>query len=427
MDSIESFKNQAGELDRLDTLSAFRYHFAPQDEQIIYLDGNSLGKLPIRTNALLHKVVTEQWGQRMIRSWNENWMGLSQRLSSKIARIIGAEPDEVFVGDNTSANFYKLAFAALKFQKERNKIVSDNLNFPSDLYLLQGLVSHHFADHHINMMLSDDGISINTKKIEEILDHKTALLTLSHVVFKSAFMYDMGIVNELAHKYNTLVLWDLSHSGGSVPVRLNETNADMAVGCTYKYLNGGPGAPAYLYVRKDLQEKLFNPIQGWFGHNEPFAFNLDYKARRSIERFAVGTPGILSMAAMEPGLDLILEAGIENLRLKSMAQSTFMQQMIYSHLITLGFSFASPEETQHRGSHLSLQHCEGYRISKAMISPKDGSPIIIPDFRPPNNIRLGIAPLYNTFTELFETVIRMRTIVVEEQYKLYNETVEEVT
>lgn len=416
--NIESYYQKALEFDKNDSLASFRNQFESHDD--IYLDGNSLGKLPKKTIELTTDIIQNQWGKRLIRSWNEHWMELPNKIAAKIAKIVGARADEIFVGESTSINFYKLAFAALNFDTSRTKIISDSLNFPTDLYILQGLIAQQFKNNSLKILNSKDEISITEEQIAAELDQNTAFLTLSHVVFKSAFMYDIKKINELAHEQNAFVIWDLSHAAGAVPINLNESNADMAVGCTYKYLNGGPGSPAFLYVRKDLQEKLINPIWAWFSHQKPFDFSLNYEAKNSIQRFSTGTPSVLSLAATEPGLDLIIEAGISNLRQKSALQSEFLLEIIQNCLVPLGFTIASPLDLHQRGSHISIQHTEGYRINRAMIEPFDSSKPIIPDFRPPNNIRLGIAPLYNTFQELYETVVRIKQIVEEKQFEKYS-------
>ena len=409
---------KAKALDQADELARFRGYFFNQ-EKLIYLDGNSLGQLPLKTNERMSQLVAEQWGERLIRGWNEHWMALPSRRSAKIASLVGARPDEIFVGDSTSLNLYKLAFAALAVQKGRTKVVSDNLNFPTDLYVLQGLIQQQFQQHRLELIQSHDGISIGEEQIEQLLDEETALLTLSHVAFKSAFMHDMTKVNQIAHKKGALVIWDLSHAAGAVDLALNASGADMAVGCTYKYINGGPGASAFLYVRKDLQKKLINPVTSWFGHDKPFDFDLQFDAADDMRKFGVGTPQVLSMAAMEPGLDLLLEAGMSALRAKSVQLSNFMLEMIQQELIPLGFSVASPLEAEKRGSHISIQHAEAYRINRAMIEPNDGSKSIIPDFRPPDNIRMGFAPLYNRFEEMIETVQRIKTIIQSYEFERF--------
>ncbi len=416
---LEKYKQEARELDKNDKLAHFRNQFEIGEE--IYLDGNSLGRLPKKTLELSINLIQNQWGKRLIRSWNEHWIVLPNKVSAKIAQIVGAKPDEIFVGDSTSVNFYKLAFATLNFQNDKSKIITDSLNFPTDIYVLQGLIEQQFKNHTLTILTSEDDMSISKEAIEQALDKNTALLTLSHVVFKSAYKYDMQKINDLAHQNGALVLWDLSHSAGAVPVNLNESSADMAVGCTYKYLNGGPGAPAFLYVKRELQEKLSNPIWAWFSHQKPFDFTLDYTAKNDVQRFAAGTPSVLSLAAIEAGLDVMIEAGMPNLREKSVAQSSFLIELVQNLLEPLGFSIASPLDADARGSHISIQHQEGYRINRAMIEPADGSPSIIPDFRPPNNIRLGIAPLYNTFEELFLTVVRIKKIVVTKEYERFGD------
>ena len=412
--NTEKYRQKAVNFDQNDVLANFRNHFETGEE--IYLDGNSLGRLPKKTLELITDLIKNQWGKRLIRSWNEHWIGLPSTIATKIAKIVGAKPEEIFVGDSTSVNFYKLAFAALNFNPNKTKVITDSLNFPTDIYVLEGLIEQHFKNHTLKILESTDQIRIFDEVISRELDQNTALLTLSHVVFKSAYMYDMKHINALAHQKNALVMWDLSHSVGAVPIHLNESGADMAVGCTYKYLNGGPGASAFLYVRQDLQAKLINPIWAWFSHQKPFDFDTKYVAADDIQRFSAGTPSVLSLAAIEPGLDITLAAGMNNLREKSIAQSTFLIELIEEFLVPLGFTIASPMQPEERGSHISVQHSEGYRISRAMIEPADSSKIIIPDFRPPHNIRLGIAPLYNTFTELFETVIRIGSIVETQEY-----------
>ncbi|RFS17591.1 kynureninase [Emticicia sp. C21] len=416
---INEFYQKAFELDKKDELVRFKEAFV-SEPNTIYLDGNSLGKLPKKTIVQTNALVTNQWGKGLIRSWNDHWIDLPQKTATKLAQIVGAQPDEIFVGDSTSLNLYKLAFAALNLNQSKKKIISDNLNFPTDLYILQGLIEQQFKDHSLKIIESQDGITVDEKQFEEAIDNQVALVVLSHVVFKSAFMYDMAHINDLAHQKDALFIWDLSHSVGSVPVNLNESGADMAVGCTYKYLNGGPGAPAFLYVRKDLQKQLQSPIWAWFSHQAPFDFSLDYQPKDTIQRFAVGTPSVLSLAAIESGLDITLEAGIDRLRTKSQHQSEFLIELIQQLLVPQGFRIVSPLNANQRGSHISISHPEGYRISQAMIKPNDESKVIVPDFRPPDNIRLGIAPLYNTFTELVDCVERIWKIVAEDQYKQYS-------
>lgn len=408
---MTAFTDRIKLMDEIDPLKDFRDRFVFPDN-LIYLDGNSLGMLPKNTRDNVSRVVEEQWGNRLIRSWNEQWMALSGRLSERIAEIVGATAEEIFVGDTTSLNLFKLAYAGLAHQRGRHTILTDDLNFPSDYYVFQGLNQTHFPVHKIKKVKSKKGIHIETDDLAQLIDEDTALVSLSHVAYKTAFQYDMFEINDLARENGALTLWDLSHAAGAIPIQLNESSADLAVGCSYKYLNGGPGAPAFLYVRKELQEKLTNPIWSWFGHDQPFAFDKAFKPSAGINRFAVSTPTILSLAAMEAGLDLILEAGMDTLHAKSVLQSDLLMQMIQKELVPLGFSIASPLSVHRRGSHISIKHEKAYAINRAMIEPMDKtSPVIIPDFRPPDLIRLGIAPLYTSFDDLHKAVARIKEIV----------------
>lgn len=422
----QEFKHRALELDRDDPLAEYASRFFIPKDDVIYLDGNSLGRLPKESVTLLAELTERQWGERLIRSWNEHWVALPKRIAGKIARLIGAGDDEVFIGDATSVNLYKLAFGALAAQNSRSVLVTDQLNFPSDVYVFQGLIHNHFPDRSIVQVMSRDGLTVPAADIERALSKNAALLSLSHVAYKSGFMYDMQQVNTLAHDAGALVLWDLSHAAGAVPLDLTGSGADLAVGCTYKYLNGGPGAPAFLYVRKDLQERIMNPVWGWFGHAHPFDFAETYTPALSAGRFAVGTPGILSLAAVEPGVDLLLEAGVEAVRKKSLQQSRFLLSLYETYLSGIGFTLGSPAAEEQRGSHITLKHSDGYRINRAMIDPRDDSKTVIPDFRPPDNIRLGIAPLYTSFMDIFEAIDRMRQIVSKGIYKDYPDRVNEV-
>jgi kynureninase len=426
----------ARHLDENDELAPFRKKFVVNDPETIYLDGNSLGRLPVETPIYMQDIVECQWGQRLVRGWNEGWINAPRTIGDKIARLIGAQPGEVVVTDSTSANLFKLAVAAIRAKPGRTKIVSDALNFPSDLYVLQGLVDLFGRNYKLNLIPSRDEIHILDEDITAAVTKQTALVALTHVAFKSAFMYDMQAVNEVAHKVGALTLWDLSHSVGAVPIKLNEWDADLAIGCTYKYLNGGPGAPAFLYVRRDLQEKLMQPIWGWFASQKPFDFDLDFSPAEDLSRFLVGTPPILSMLAIEPALDILLDAGMKRLREKSVQQTEYLLHLARKWLLPLGFSIGSPEHSEQRGSHVSLRHPEAYRISRAMIElPKiperfwekvsqiEGPPpnlSVIPDFRAPDNLRLGIAPLYTSFRDIHRALDHIRLIVDEKVYMQYS-------
>lgn len=424
---MEAAYKEAVALDKQDELAAYRSRFITGDEKLIYLDGNSLGRLPAESKTILERAIDFEWGERLIRSWNEDWYTKNSALGDKIALVGGASEGEVIITDTTSVNLYKLAHAALKYKRGRTRIVTDELNFPSDLYILQGLVKEFGEGYELTVVTSGDGMTIDTMDLEAKIDDNTALVSLSHVAFKSAFRYSMKEITSLAHDKGAMILWDLSHSIGAVPGELNESDADLAVGCTYKYLNGGPGSPAFLYVRKDLQDKLSSPIWGWFGEKNPFDFELKYRPGEGIRRFLAGTPPILSLKAIEPTLDMMNESGMERIRKKSVSQSEFVLKLAKEFLWPLGFQSGSPMDPEKRGSHVSLRHPEAYRICKALIDPDLGETVVIPDFREPDNIRLGITPLYTTYTELIIAVREVRNIVSNRLFLKYSSAREQVT
>jgi kynureninase len=404
-------------------LAPFRDRFVLDDPDLIYLDGNSLGRLPQATRGLLQEVTEAQWGRRLIRSWNEGWFDAPARIGAKIAGLIGARPDEVIVADSTSVNLFKLVAAALRARTGRSTLLTDDLNFPSDLYILEGVVNLLGNRHRLRVIPSADGIHGPVEALATACDDDTALLTLSHTVFKSGYTYDMASLTAAAHDREALVLWDLSHAAGAVPVDLNGAGADLAVGCTYKYLNGGPGAPAFLFVRRDLQEQLGNPLSGWMGQKNQFAFDLGYEPAPGLRHFLTGTPPVLSLAAIEPGVDLLLEAGLERVRAKSLRQTDYLIALWDHYLRPLGFRLNSPRQPARRGSHISLGHDEGLRIDLALINDVN----VLPDFRAPDNIRLGVAPLYTSYGELYEAVRRLRRVVVDGLYLRYERSAPTVT
>jgi kynureninase len=413
----------ADELDAQDPLAHFRQRFVVEDPDLIYLDGNSLGRLPNATAALADDLVRRQWGARLIRGWNEGWFTAPERVGAKIAQLIGAAPDEVIIADSTSVSLFKLAVAALRAQPGRRCVVTDNLNFPSDLYVLQGAIDLLGAGHRLEIAPAPDDIHGPVDVLRAALDEQAALLTLSHTVFKSGYVYDMAELTAAAHDAGALTLWDLSHSVGAVPVDLNGAGADLAIGCTYKYLNGGPGAPAFIYIRRDLQERLGNPITGWMGQQNLFGFELAYRPAAGLRRWITGTPPVLSLALVEPGVDMLLEAGLARLRAKSERQSEYLIGLWETELAPRGFRLNSPRDVRRRGSHVSLGHAEGLGIDLAMINDLN----VLPDFRTPDNIRLGIAPIYTSFRDIHTAVARMRRIVDERLYARYADQAPVVT
>jgi len=425
--NFDTSKSFAKRLDNNDPLKEFRNRFFIEDENIIYLDGNSLGRLPLKTKHLINDITERQWGSHLIESWNKHWYEKPMNLGNKIAPLIGANEDEVVISDSTSVNLYKLAHAALKYNAGKKNVVSDVFNFPTDLYILQGLLSEFGPDYHLSLAQSKDDISIDLEDLKDKITENTALVVLSLVAFKSSFLYDAAVITDWAHKKGALVLWDLSHAAGAVAVELNKTNADLAVGCTYKYLNGGPGSPAFLYVNKKWQKKLSSPIQGWFGDNRPFQFELNYQPAKGIRRFLTGTSPVISLMAIEPGLDILLDAGIKNLREKSIMQSEYFLFLTKEILLEFGFRSGSPSDYIKRGSHISLKNQEAYRICQALIHPKNSNVKVIPDFREPDNIRFGITPLYTTFCEIRNTVFRLKEIINTREFEKFSATRKSVT
>ena len=402
----------AAQFDQDDSLSEYAGAFVEGEPDLIYLDGNSLGRPPRATAARINDVLAEEWAGRLIRSWSETWWMQADRIGGLIAELIGADPGRVVVADSTSVVLFKLTLGALQARPERSRVITDDLNFPTDKYIADSAA--HLVGCSVET-IGSDGVNGPVDAIIEALDDDTALLTLSHVLFKSGYLYDMERLTAAAHDVGAMVLWDVSHSVGVVPIDLQGCNADLAVGCTYKYLNGGPGSPAFLYVSEAVAGEVANPVTGWWGHANPFAFELDYTPAPSIRSFQTGTMPILSLAATEPGVRMAIDAGIDSIRKKSLGLSGFFMELAQRRLMPLGFVLASPEDPAQRGSHVSLRHPEGWPIVQAMI--EDGK--VIPDFREPDNIRFGMAPLYNSYLDLHTAVGRIARIVESGRHRRY--------
>lgn len=413
------------QLDKLDHLARFRNYFVNNPDEI-YLDGNSLGKLPKTAVSTIENAVKHEWGNRLIRGWNESWLNTSERISSKLAKLIGAKSDEVFVGDSTSANLYKLASALMESKLVNKHILTDSLNFPSDRYVLDGLARQHKTEP-VHVVEYYDEISADISLLKDAISRNNGIICLSLVSYKSSYLYDMTDLNQFAEENNSIIIWDLSHATGVVDFDLNESNTKLAVGCSYKFMNGGPGAPSFLYVHSSLHDELNNPIQGWFGHYKPFEFHGEYSPSPNANRFAVGTPQMLSMVAMEPGIDLTLEAGTNAIRAKSIEQGEFFVELVKKYLTEYGFNIESPTDSERRGSHVTISHQEAWRICQALISGKGDRPTVIPDFRPNRYIRFGFAPLYNTFTDLVNSVDRIKQIIAKKEYLQYSKETVNVT
>lgn len=394
----------------------FRERFLIADESIAYLDGNSLGRLPKRTQTLLSEAISQQWGHSLIGSWNSHWIELPTRIGDKIGQLIGAGPGNTIVTDSTSINIYKLASALLKLRGDRRQIITDRTNFPTDIYILEGLRDSLPGNLELTLLdIAADNQSELYAQLDSAITDNTALVVLSHVHYQSGLALDLSSITEIAHRKGARILWDLSHSVGAMPIDLAAAKADAAVGCTYKYLNGGPGAPAFLYCHPDLRSSLSNPIQGWFGAARPFDFTSEFQAHDSISKFTVGTPPVLSLAAIEPGVDLTLEAGISYLRERSIALSSYFVEHVLQDLTALGYRVYSPQDPQLRGSHVSLWHEHAWPITQSLIRDYQ----VIPDFRAPSLIRFGFTPLYTTKSEIDQALQALRETLLTGAYRKY--------
>jgi kynureninase len=383
-------------LDAADPLAPFRRRFVIPDPDIVYLDGNSLGRPPLRAIERVARVAAEEWAGELIRGW-DHWLEAPRRIGDLLGTgLLGANADEVAICDSTTVNFYRLASAALEARPARRIIVTDRANFPTDRYVLEGLARDR--DREIAWLEPDpiDGPTVDD--VEAVLRQHpgdVALVTLSHVNYRSAAIADLPAITGLAHASGALVLWDLSHSAGSVPVGLAEHGVDLAVGCTYKYLNGGPGAPAYLYIRSDLQAELRNPIQGWFGQADQFEMGQGFRPTAGIGGWLTGTPGVLGLGAAEEGIRVSVEAGIEAIRAKGVALTEYAIALHDAWLAPLGFTLGSPREFGRRGSHVSVRRADARELTRALIDAG-----VIPDFRAPDSVRLGLSPLTTSFSDV---------------------------
>ena len=390
----ETTNARAKLLDAGDPLASYRERF-DVPEGVIYLDGNSLGCLPSATPARLEQVVRDEWGRDLIRSWNSaGWIDLPARVGAKIAPLIGAQPHEVIACDSTSVNLFKLISAALAMRPDRKAVLSEPGNFPTDIYMIEGLERQGLAERRL----------ASRDSLLEALDENVALLLLTHTHYKTGEVFDMAALTRAAHEAGALVLWDLSHSGGALPVELNACEADFAVGCGYKYFNGGPGAPAYAFVAERHMEAAQQPLSGWMGHAAPFAFSDDYAPAPGIEQVLCGTPPILGLAALEVGVDLIAEIGVDRLYAKSQKLSEFFRQCLTEHGLEL--DLVSPADPAQRGSQLSFRHPEAYAICQALIARG-----VIGDFRDPDILRFGFAPAYLRFEDMAEAVRHLAEVL----------------
>ncbi|GMR24612.1 MAG: kynureninase [Acidobacteriota bacterium] len=389
--------------DATDPLAVFRDEFHVPDD-VVYFDGNSLGALPRKTPERVRELVEDEWGRDLIRSWNvHGWIHYPRRIGDQIAGLIGARHGEVIAADTTSINLFKLLAAGLELAPERRVIVSEKENFPTDLYIARGLVE---------LLGTRELRLVERSELETAIDNDVAVVSLTHVDFRSGELHDMPGMTEHAHAQGATILWDLSHSAGALPVDLNDADADFAVGCGYKYLNGGPGAPAFLFVAERHQDNVHPPLSGWMGHETPFAFDTDYRPAPGIERQLCGTPSVLAMAALELGVEILTRADVTSVRKKSQRMGELFLQLVDEQCDGLGLSPACPRDSEKRGSQVSLHHAESYPIMQALIARG-----VIGDFRAPDVLRFGFTPLYLRFTDIWDGVAILKDTLETEAFR----------
>lgn len=395
---------QIADMDSVDPLASKKDLFE-LPKNIIYLDGNSLGAMPKSVQRRAENVLKNEWAQGLIKSWNtHNWIGLPQKVGDKIANLIGAETGEVVAADSTSVNIFKIVTAALQIQEGRTKIISEKGNFPTDLYILQGIDALMEGGAKLHALDRD--------KIYDAIDKETAVIHLTHVHYKTGALFDMDAITKKAHDVGALVVWDLAHTAGAMPIDLNGADADFAVGCGYKYLNGGPGAPAFLFVAKRHQENVRPPLSGWMGHDKPFDFSDDYKPAKGINRNLCGTPSAIALSILEEGLKTFDGVDMDDIRDKSMALGSLFVELIQDNCAGHGFELASPKSADKRGSQVSLTHANGFEIMQALIDHG-----VIGDFRAPDIVRFGFTPLYTSFQNVWDAVEVLEKIMEKDLWK----------
>ena len=396
--------NEIIALDKADTLAHKRDEFdLPADT--IYLDGNSLGALPKAVKSRVAEVVSQQWGSHLIRSWNDHqWIDLPTQVGEKIAPIIGADKGQVICCDSISVNLFKLLSSALSLNSERNVVLSTEDNFPTDLYMVQGL-SELLGPDLCQLKL------VAEQNIEQSLNDSVAVLLLTQVNFRTGKLLDMQKITQLAHEKGILVIWDLAHSAGAIPVELDDCNADFAVGCGYKYLNGGPGSPAFLYVAKRHQAAVKQPLLGWMGHAKPFAFDAKYQGANNINQYLCGTPSVIAMSALDAALDVWQDVDISKIREKSIALADVFIKLVQTHSCLRDLHLCSTENSSQRGSQLAFSHTDAFAICQALIEKG-----VIADFRAPNILRFGFTPLYTSFEDIYQAVTILAEVVKTQLY-----------
>jgi kynureninase len=393
-------REEAEALDRADPLKAKRELFVMPDDTI-YLDGNSLGPLPRHVAKRLAAAVSDEWGQSLIRGWNAHgWFDMPRTLGDKIGKLVGAKAGTVIAADSTSINLVKVLTAALKLKGNRRVILSDSGNFPSDLYVAQGVIKALGGQWELRV--------VEPEAVEDAIGDDLAVLMLTEVDYRTGRRHDMKKLIAKAHQKGALAIWDLCHSAGAFPVDLGDGDADFGVGCGYKYLNGGPGAPAFVYVRPDLQDKVEPSLAGWMGHAAPFAFDLDYRPARGIDRLRAGTPGVLSMIALDSALDVWQGVDMQRVREKSVRLADLFISEVEGRCASYGLRLASPRNPNERGSQVSFHCADGYPVMQALIAHG-----VIGDFRAPDIIRFGLTPLYIGFADVWDAAHLIERVMVD--------------
>ena len=406
MSQVMLDRAQAGELDAADPLAGYRERFLTGEPGLIYLNGNSLGALPLATLRRMDSMLRQEWGTALARSW-DHWVDLPARAGDLVGELTGAAPGQVLVTDNTTVNLYKLACAALDARPGRRVIVTDADNFPSDRYVLEGIAAQRGLE--LRMLPTDINEGIDPELVRAAVDEDTALVSLSHVAYRSGALADMAGITTIVHRAGALMLWDLCHSVGAVPIDLDGCDVDLAVGCTYKYVNAGPGAPAFLYVCARLREVLRQPIWGWFSQADQFAMGPRYDPAAGITKFMTGTPSILGTAAVEEGVRLLLEAGTGPLRAKSVHLTSYLIELADARLVPLGCAIASPRDASRRGGHVSFHHPQAERIVEELAAGG-----VITDYRTPERFRFGLSPLTTRFTDVWDATEAARDLIEQE-------------
>ena len=396
--------DRARELDATDPLAGYRDRFVFGDPSLIYLNGNSLGALPKATRQRLETIITAEWGAALGRSW-DHWVDLPERAGEAVAALIGAAPGQTIVTDNTTMNLYKLASAALDARPGRHVIVTDNDNFPTDRYVLEGIASQHNLEFRLLSTDIDEGVDADL--LRRAVDDDTALVSLSHVAYRSGALADMQTMTQIVHQSGALMMWDLCHAVGAVPIHLDECDVDLAVGCTYKYLNAGPGAPAFLYVAARLRDVLRQPVWGWFSQRDQFAMGPEYRPAEGMSKFMTGTPNILGTAAVEEGAGLLAEAGLDKIRAKSMLLTAYLAELADEWLAPLGCELATPRDPAQRGSHLTFRHPDAEAIVTDLVKSN-----VVTDFRTPSRVRFGLSPLTTRFTDVHKAAAATRDLLL---------------